>query len=276
MTEIKELCLSGAANRGICYIGCFKKFEELKLLKLEKIIGVSIGAFISVCYIIGYTADEMFKMIIDKDMRDFKDFTFNEQGAILKGEKYKEWVHETLAKKTDPNITLLDFYKKYNIYFITTATCIHSSNKDFEEGIVCMSHELTPDIPLIVAINASMAFPFVFPPVCYNGAKFIDGGVLDNIPSGFMSKDAYSLKVNFKPMDGCTSINNPVSYIGKLFELMSKRIYQLKNGENFEHVISIPCDDFKIIDFEMSIDDKITLFKRGYKITEKYLIKNCS
>ena len=35
---IKELCLSGACNRGICYIGCFKKFEELNLLKVEKIL----------------------------------------------------------------------------------------------------------------------------------------------------------------------------------------------------------------------------------------------
>ncbi len=58
---IKELCLSGACNRGICYIGCFKKFEELDILKVEKILGVSIGAFIAVCYIIGYNADEMLK-----------------------------------------------------------------------------------------------------------------------------------------------------------------------------------------------------------------------
>lgn len=270
---IKELCLSGACNRGICYIGCFKKFEELDILRVEKILGVSIGAFIAVCFIIGYNADEMLRIIVEKDMKDFKDFSFDEHGAILKGEKYKDWVYKILSEKIDPNITMLDFYKKYGVYFITTTTCIYSSNKNFSEGIVYMSHELTPDVPIIVAINASMAVPFIFPPVCYEDAKFIDGGMLDNIPNGFMSKDAFSLRVNFKREHSHDSINNPISYMGKLFELMTKRIDQLKGGSIFEHIISIPCDDFNIIDFEMSIDDKITLYKRGYKTTEKYLKK---
>ncbi len=270
---IKELCLSGACNRGICYIGCFKKFEELNMLKIEKILGVSIGSFIAVCYIIGYNADEMLKIIIDKDMKDFKDFSLDEHGSILKGEKYKDWVYKILSEKIDPNITMLDFYKKYGIYFITTSTCIYSSNKKFSEGIVYMSHELTPDVPLIVAINASMSVPFIFPPVCYEDAKFVDGGILDNIPNGFMSKDAFSLRVNFKQVHSHESINNPISYMGKLFELMTRRIDQLKNGNIFENIISIPCDDFNIIDFEMSIDDKITLYKRGYNTTEKYLKK---
>ncbi len=270
---IKELCLSGASNRGICYIGCFKKFEELGILKLEKILGVSIGAFIAVCYIIGYNADEMLKTIIEKDMKDFKDFSFDEHGAILKGEKYRDWVYKILSEKIDPNITMLEFYKKYGIYFITTATCIYSSNKNFSEGIVCMSHELTPDVPIIVAINASMAIPFIFPPVCYEDAKFIDGGVLDNIPNGFMSEDAFSLRANSKQVNSAESINNPISYMGKIFKLITKRIDQLKGGSAFKHVIFIPCNDFNIIDFELSIDDKITLYKRGYKTAEKYLNK---
>jgi predicted acylesterase/phospholipase RssA len=270
---LTELCLSGACNRGICYIGCLKKFEEMKLLQIEKILGVSIGSFIAVCYIIGYTTDEMLDMVVKKNMNDFKDFTLSEQGALLKGDQYKNWVYEILSVKIDPNITLLDFYKKYNIHFITTATCIYSNNENFKEGIIYFSHELTPDVPLVVSINSSMAFPFVFPPIYYNEARFIDGGVLDNIPSGFMKKDTIKLRVNFKPIDGLTSINNPISYIGKLFELISKQISHLKNkNESEENIITICCDDFNLIDFEMSIDDKITLYKRGYKAAEKYLI----
>ncbi len=268
---IEELCLSGACNRGVCYIGCLKKFEESKLLNIKKVIGVSIGAFIAVCYIIGYSADDMLRIIIEKDSRDFKDFTLSEQGAILKGEQYRNWVFEVLSKKIDPNITLLNFFIKYNIHFITTATCIHSTNDEFKEGITYLSHEYTPDVPLIVAINASMALPFIFPPISYKGARFIDGGLLDNIPREFITKDALSLRVNFKRIDGLSSINNPISYIGKLFELITKRIAFLKNEIELTNVVYINCDDFNIIDFEMSIDDKITLYKRGYKAAEEYL-----
>lgn len=78
-----------------------------------------------------------------------------------------------------------------------------------------------------------------------------------------LSIDAIGIKVNFKPIDSYTSTKNPVSYIGKIFELISHRFKVLKN-EQHTNLISVNCDDFDVIDFGMSIDDKITLFKRGY------------
>ncbi len=269
-TEIKELCFSGACNRGICYIGCMKKFEEAKILKLEKILGVSIGSFIAACYIIGYDSDELLEIVMNKNSGDFKDITFEERGSILKGENYKKWVYDIINVKINPDITLKELYEKTKIHFMCTTTCIYSEDKKYEEGIVIMSHENTPDIPLIIAINSSMAFPFVFPPVNYNNAKFIDGGILDNIPKGLLDDSALNLRVNLKPINGSTSINNPISYIGKIFELVSKRYIQLKNFEN-KNIIRIPTEDFNMIDFDMSIDDKITLFKRGYNAASEYL-----
>lgn len=271
MKKIKELCLHGACNRGICYIGCIKKFEDLGLLELEKITGVSIGSFIAVCYMIGYKSDELFEIIMNKNMENFKDFTLDEKGAILKGENYKIWVMEVLSSKIDPYMTLSELYEKTKIQFTCTATCIYSTNKKYEEGIIIMSHENTPDIPVIIAIYSSMAFPFIFPPIDYDGAKFIDGGVLDSIPKNLTNKDSIGLKVNFKPIDGCKSIENPISYVGKIFELISKRYIQLKNDEIDDNSICVVCEDFNVIDFEMSIDDKITLYKRGYDAAEKFL-----
>ncbi len=267
---ITEICMAGACNRGICYIGAFKKLEELKILKLEKIVGVSIGAFIAICYIIGYTSDELLKIIIEKDMKEFKDISLSEQGAVLKGEQYRKWVFEVLSGKIDPNITLSELFEKTKINFITTTTCLYSLNKDFEEGIVQLSHIDTPTMPVITAITCSMAFPFIFPPINYKGNQFIDGGLLDNFPLGLLSENAIGLKVNFKPIDGSTSTHNPILYIGKLFEIISQRFRYLNPITN-NNVISFDCDDFSLIDFEMSIDDKITLYKRGYTKMEKYI-----
>ncbi len=265
---IEELCISGACNRGICYIGALKKLEDQ--LSIKKVLGISIGSFIAVCYIIGYTPDEMLDHIINKNVKDFKDISLEENGAILSGVTYKNWVYEMIERKVNPNITLLEFYEKYKIHFIATTTCIHSEKGDFKEGIVYLSHEHTPSIPLIVAINSSMAFPFVFPPIYYNGNKFIDGGILDNSPYELLSPDSLKLKVSFKPIDSDTSINNPISYVGKIYELISKRMCHLKNIDE-TNVITICCEDFEVIDFEMNIDDKITLFKRGYLTTERFL-----
>lgn len=275
MKVIKELCLAGACNRGICYIGSIKKLEEENLLSLEKIIGTSIGAFIATCYIIGYKSDEMLDIIINKNTGEFKDISFiNYEGAIMKGDNYRNWIYEIISKKIDPYITLEELYKKTNIYFLMTATCIYSSGNKFNEGLNYFSHEHSPNIPLIIAVNASMCFPFVFPPIKYEVGDeiyhFIDGGVLDNFPLDKISSDGLALRVEHQQVDGLSSIKSPISYVGKLFELISKRLKILNPGTT-NNLIVIKCDDFSIIDFEMSIDDKITLYKRGYNAASKFI-----
>lgn len=266
--KVTEICLAGACNRGISYIGCFKKLEELNLLNLKKIVGVSIGSFIGACYMIGYSSEELLEMIVNKNMNEFKDFSINETGAVLKGEKYKKWVFEVLEKKEDPSITLKKLFEKNGIEYTITTTCIYSSNNEFSEGIVYLNYKNTPDMSLFTAISCSMAFPFLFPPVVYKNCQFIDGGVLDNFPMDLLSINAIGIKVNFKPIDS-SSTKNPISYIGKIFELISNRFKILKD-EQHKNIILINCDDFDIVNFEMSIDDKITLYKRGYISTTTF------
>lgn len=268
-TIIEEICLAGGCNRGIAYIGCLKRMEELNILNLKKIVGTSIGSFIGACYILGYSSDELFDSIIEKNLNDFKDFSITEPSSLLKGEKYKNWIYEILAKKDNPNITLKELYNKTNIEFIITTTCIYNGSDDFSEGIVYLSHKITPDISLFNAINCSMAFPLVFPPVSYKNCEFIDGGMLDNFPLDLVSTNAIGIKTTSKPINSLTSIKNPISYIGKIFELMYNRLKLLKN-ETHQNIININCDDFDILDFDMSIDNKITLYKRGYYTTYNF------
>lgn len=267
--KIEELCLAGACNRGVCYLGCIKKLEEEQMLNIKKIVGVSIGAFIGACYIIGYTVSEMMKIIINKNTKEFQDITFTEK-AVLKGENYRKWVSEVISAKVDSNITLKELYEKTKIDFIMSATCIYSNCEEFTEGLNYFSHELTPNIPLITAVTASMSFPFIFPPIVYKDCHFIDGGLLDNFPSHKISGDnSLGIKVNFTPINDLNTNSNPLSYIGKILELVSGRIKSL-TPHNTKNIISISCDDFSIIDFEMSIDDKITLYKRGYNAVSEF------
>jgi NTE family protein len=272
-SKITELCLAGACNRGVCYIGSIKKLEELEILDIKTIVGVSIGGFIAVCYILGYTPTEMLDIIIQKDTKDFKDISLTEaQGAILKGNEYRKWIREVISEKVNPDITLSDLYKLTKINLIMNTTCIYSVDPKYPEGMVHMSHVHTPDMPLIVAINSTMSFPFIFPPIIYEGNHFIDGGVLDNFPLDQVSKNALGLRVNFSPIDGLTSTKSPISYIGKLFELISSRLKYLSPGSS-DNIVCIECEDFGLVDFEMSIDDKITLYKRGYQAIEDFLDK---
>lgn len=341
--KISEMCLAGACNRGISYIGCFAYLEEMKLLELKKIVGVSIGSFIAACFITGYTSDELFDSVINKDMNVFKDYCMGKDGALLKGEEYKNWVYDMLSKKCDPNITMKELYKTTGIEFILTTTCVYAPpttiqpptstqpppiqytyttsatdlvdvvdievcdlvddcaavdaavheadavvnvseeevgtdstdgiklpKQQFKEGIVYLSHIHTPDMPLYVAVNCSMAFPFVFPPVFYEDCQFIDGGVLDNFPMDMLSTDAVGMKSSYKNSDGSDVTKNPLTHLGKIFELVSNRFVNLKM-EKHQNIFTINCTDFDVIDFGMSLDDKITLYMRGYEAMKEFI-----
>lgn len=279
--KITSLCLAGAFNRGICYIGSLKKLEESSLIDLKKVVSVSIGSLISIGIIIGYTPDEMYKLIVEKDTKEFMDISIlkGNGGGVLKGEIYRRWVHNTIFQKLISNkwindindlFTLKDLYNRTNIDAIITTTCIYSENSEFNEGVVYLNHSTHPDIPITTAVNASMSFPFIFPPVEYKNAYFVDGGVLNNFPIEKIDKDGLGIRPLHKPLNGLECTKNPISYVNKVFELMSKHSEALK-GIEYDNVLNIECENFNSVEFDMSIDDKITLYKLGYQAMEIYI-----
>jgi predicted acylesterase/phospholipase RssA len=305
MKKVTSLCLAGACNRGICYIGSLLKLQEDDLLDLKQVVAVSIGSLIATGILLGYTPLEMLDLIIKKDTKEFKDISMSGHTInILKGHNYRSWVKDIIKNKLisnnwiDENInsasivdsasvsasgsasdsvdnfTLLDLFNKTGVHFTVCVACIHSSDPEFNEGLIHLDHERYPNFPLITAINASMAFPFIFPPVSYSGCQFVDGGLIDNFPLDRVSEDALALRVNFGDINGLESVKSPVSYMGKLFQLVTARMRQLQGlakKDLTSNVVIVQCDDFSLIDFEMSVDDKITLFKRGYKAIEQYI-----
>lgn len=261
---MKELCMAGAASRGFCYIGALAKLEKQGMLfDLEIIAGVSIGAFVGVCIAIGYSPLEMFNILLEKNINDFQDISVEHvlnQGSILKGDRYKSWVWEVLAKKIDPMMTFSDIQKQFKKKLIMTTTCI-------QDGLVILSSDKTPNMPIFYAILSTMALPFIFPPVWYESKTYVDGGVLDNFPIRFLSKDALGLTVSNRPFEMDPS--SVFSYIAKLFELISQQTRKL-HGE-WGYIVEIPASDFGLIDFNLSMDDKVTLYYRGYEAIDRYI-----
>lgn len=270
---IRSISIAGACNRGIGYLGCLKRFEEAGLLRLERVFGVSIGSLIALCVILGYSATELLDIVVNMDPRIFKDLAFCDDsafykdGAVLKGKLYKKWVRGLMAAKTDPDITFAGLFGATRVEFTVLATCIHSGNPQFAEGITRFSSAETPDVPVLTAVCASMAIPMIFPPVEYGGAKFVDGGILDGYEDGYVHMEVISKKVS-----DANLVDNPVSYISKIVELVVRRISELKSGDK-SLVVSVHGEDFEFIDLDMSLDDKITLYKRGYAAASEFLVR---
>lgn len=280
--KIKSLCLAGAFNRGICYLGALKKLEEENMLDIKKLIGVSIGSLIGVGMVVGFTPTEMYKLIVEKDTKEFMDVSIlNGDRAVLRGEIYRKWVHnivqsKILSNKWIPDLTapftLKDLYDKTGVDLTIVTTCIYSNNDRFKEGVIYFNHLDHGDIPVTFAIIASMTFPFIFPPMEYEGSYFIDGGVVNNFPIEKIDKDGLGICPVYDQLNGLECTRNPISYCNKIFELMSNHISLLKNI-TYDNILIIKCNKFNSIEFNMTIDDKITLYKLGYHAAEDYIKK---
>ena len=260
--EIKKLCLGGAASRGLCYVGALQHLYEKGFIdNVEIIAGVSIGALIGVCYIIGFKPNEMFEMLLYKDTGDFKDISLDfvlNKGSILRGDKYKAWIWELLSKKVDPMITFAQIHEKFKKKILMTATCI-------EDGLTIFSTDNTPHMPIFYAVMATMAIPFIFPRVEYKGKSYVDGGVLDNFPLHLLGDDAVGLRVTSKDLN--MDYSSVFVYVAKLFQIISNQMRIMYGGGG--QVIVIEAQDYNFVDFDFNIDDKLTLYYRGYHgITE--------
>jgi len=259
---VLELALSGACHRGIMYIGAFHYLEEIGLLKrsfLKKIVGTSIGSFVLACYISGYTINDLVNMILDVPFEIFKDWSSEISINLFEGITFKTWVIKCLSKYIPVNITMEEFYKKTGIEFIISIVSLNS-------GLIYVSHKTRPNMILHDAVIASMNIPFVFPPYITSDGSikdiYIDGGLLDNFAIHLLGPRAFGI-IPIRKETPLSDISNPFSYFLKMTELVGSLVRDLRRPQS-EYIVEIYADDNDIIDFDLTKDEKITMYKFGY------------
>ncbi|MCD7972036.1 MAG: patatin-like phospholipase family protein [Candidatus Azobacteroides sp.] len=155
------LALSGGGTRGISHLGAIKAIRE-RGYEIDIISGTSMGALIGCLIADGYEPDEILEMLTPSQVKGFikRDISFQN---FLKLDGTRTFLHETLRADKIENL---------KIPFIVAAT-------NFNKGEIHYFRE--GDI--IEAVIASASIPLIFPPVIINGERFVDGGVLANLPA---------------------------------------------------------------------------------------------
>jgi len=120
-------------------------------------------------------------------------------------------------------ITLLEFFNwsKVHIELYTTEL--------IEFKLFAFSHINTPDIPLVNAIQATMAIPFLFRPIIINEKIYTDGGLICNFPN--ISDDINENTIGFviKHLKNSELPTNAQEYISMI-------INKLVNSNELQHL----------------------------------------
>ncbi len=168
MKQKVSLVLSGGGARGIAHIGVIEELEK-QGYQIASIAGTSMGALVGAVYALGKMEDfKNWMLSLDKKtVFQLIDLSFSKQG-LVKGDRVFNKMKEFIK---DKNIEDLP------IPFVATATdIINKKQVVFNSGSV------------FDALRASIAIPTVITPVKKDGVLLVDGGVINNLPIGYVKR----------------------------------------------------------------------------------------
>lgn len=150
------LSLRGGMARCGGYVGILKALEE-ENIKVDVIVGSSMGAIIGACHAIGLSTEEMFEAVKNLNMRRFLSLESLRDFAIIGDSRAEDLIGDIFKGKKieDTNTKLL-----IQVSNVETRNCEYLTEGD-----------------LVSALTASAAFPFLIRPIKIKGKLYIDGDI---------------------------------------------------------------------------------------------------
>lgn len=155
------LALGSGSARGFAHLGILKVLEDNDI-PIDFISGSSMGAVIGSIYACGTDLDMIIKFAKTLDEKEYLDVVIPRRGFI-KGEKFTEL------------ITL--FTKGYTFDQTKIPLNVVAYNLTEDKHVIFNSGKICE------AVRASMSIPGVFLPFERDGIVYVDGGVVDRVPS---------------------------------------------------------------------------------------------
>ena len=274
------IALSGGGIRGIAHAGVLKALEENNI-KIDVIGGTSSGSIISTLYAMGYSPYYIYilfkryaKDLVNQNsiprIANIGNLMINKKtqfSGFYSGEEIEKVFNEVALRKGIKKIS--DIKMPISI---PTVDVLNSKEYIFTNKVPDSKEDKTKyitDISIGKAIRASSSFPVVFSPCEYKKHKFLDGGILDNIPTLEVRNHGVDkiISVNFKA-DDINEQSNIMDIIMRSIDIMGNKVSD-ENLSSSDMVLTIQTDKTGLLEVE-KLDD---CYKYGYRQTINNLDK---
>lgn len=196
------LALSGGGARGVAHAGALKAMLEVGLVP-DVVAGVSAGSIVATLYAAGVSPDDMFELFASAKFSDFCSFSASREG-VFNMDGFRKVLKDNIPYKNIEDLP---------VPVVICATDLDNGRRvAFESGSI------------VDRVCASCAIPVVFRPVKIDGVRYVDGGVLDNMPAwAIRQRCRFLAGVNCSPSNfGGPPKQNLVSVALRSYELMMK------------------------------------------------------
>lgn len=275
------IALSGGGIRGIAHAGALKALED-NGIRIDIIGGTSAGALISSLYALGYSPYYIYILFkrYSKDIAGInsapiisgiKNYMMSKKLEItgLKTGNSIEEVYNNLAKRK--GIRTIKDIKRMPL--VIPAVDIEDAKEYIFTNRIPKTAEdksqYITDITIGKAVRASSSFPAVFCPCEFKTHKFLDGGVLDNVPVMEVKKQGADkvIAINFKA-DDIDKESNIMDLAMRTIDIMGNKISE-ENLEKSDFILTIKTDRTGLLDIE-KLD---SCYKYGYRAVVENLGK---
>ena len=181
------LALAGGGVKGAAHIGVLKALEE-NGIHVDVIGGTSIGSIVASLYAMGYSPDiilEVFRLSAKEIMKtdagyfasNFKNYKRILGSGLLSGETIEDVIKQCARERNVIDINDIQMPIVIPTVDITKSKKYVFTNRDLQ-GDYYIKEGLIEK-----AVRASASYPGVFAPCVYMNHKFVDGGIIDNVPA---------------------------------------------------------------------------------------------
>lgn len=272
--------LAGGGVKGAAHIGAIQALEENNI-KISAVAGTSIGSIVAALYAMGYTPEEMLKLfkyfaksMLKTDPRYLVAnirYTKSLLGSgVISGQAIEDAVQECARLKNITNIQdilmpiaipTVDI-KTGKEYIFTNrkvdktqyVTKLNENQTEYTAIINQEEQYYMTDIEIGKAVRASCSYPGVFSPLEYKDYRFVDGGVLDNVPTEELKKLGVDqlITIKFPPKE----VENPRNALDVLLRCMDIMFHE-------KDTRSAKCSDY-ILNLDLTSSSTFDIKKIDY------------
>ncbi len=272
------LVLEGGGALGLAHIGVLQWLEEHRV-PVDYVAGTSMGGLVGGIYATGMNAKEVHDLVTGIDW-----------DGVLRGET--DFADLSFRRKQDRSEypAAFEFGLRHGIAFpggfnsghqvglildrIALPYSTLNSFDDLPTPFRCASTELTrrelhvfKDGPLAEALRATMSIPGYFTPVRLNGKIYVDGGLLDNLPTD-LAREMGADKIIAVHLDNAPlSAETPLSSLSVLGQSIAAVVAsnERESMQQADTLIRVDLASYN----STSFDEAEQLIRRGYDAAQQ-------
>ena len=270
--QINTLVFSGGGINGLSFLGCIRALEEYNILSGVKcLLGTSAGSMVSLLISIGYSSDELTKIIMNINMNDLKDITsdnilsyFNNYGLDSGNKIIKVFEIFLRNKGIADSVTFQELYNLTNKHLIITGTNLSYKRAEY------FDYKDFPNMKILEALRISISIPFIFKKCEFNGCIYGDGSIMANYPIYYFDNKDNILGFLITENYDYQEINSIDLYSLSILNSLLKKDTEMMDLLYDKYTVYIHKQK-NMLKFDITSEDKHKLFESGYQSTISYL-----